>query len=142
MQSSQIPVACFAPALTDAALSKYESVVGSVQDQRLRDALSVCLECVKAWWAIPESKRRDGRRFMIVHKGNLVSYSEVPLEEEQVKSLWSSTPWMDELLLIQSLFDDIPLSNKEIRDCAFHLLWHCKEISLDREPMTVDKLGS
>ncbi len=29
---------------------------------------------------------------------------------------------------------------KRLRDAAFHLLWHCKEITTDREPMTADKL--
>ena len=33
------------------------------------------------------------------------------------------------------------LESVELRDAAFHLLWHCKEITLDREPLTSDNLA-
>jgi hypothetical protein len=38
------------------------------------------------------------------------------------------------------LFDGLRAG--ELRNAAFHLLWFCKELTLDREPLTVDKLAA
>jgi len=63
-------------------------------------------------------------------------------QAEHVKALWDVTPWMRELDLLSNIagsgvFDRL---KGPIRDAAFHLLWHAKEITLDREPITQDKL--
>ncbi len=143
-QSNTIPVACFAPPLSDETLAQYAALIGGLPAERaeLADALRQCLACVQAWWALPESSLR-GKRWQLRNTatGQDVEYLETPLEAAHIQALWDVTPWMRELLAIEPLFDAIPLGEKQLRDAAFHLLWHAKEITLDREPLTKDKLG-
>lgn len=142
MNNPTIPVACFAPPLTDELLANYETLVATLPAERaeLKDAMQQCLACVKAWWELPASTRTDGETFDIRHRGEKRKYTVTPLESEQVQRLWDVTPWMRELVAIEPLFDALPLAEKELRDAACHLLWHAKEITLDREPLTSDKL--
>ena len=142
--TNQIPVACFAPPLTDKLLASYRGLIdGLGPDQaEVKDALQQCLRCVEAWWALPESKRQDGARFKTLHRGQEITYHAQPLEAEHVRALWDVTPWMKELNLLSNaqdtgLFDGL---EGDLRNAAFHLLWHAKEITLDREPLTSDKL--
>lgn len=143
--SSQIPVACFAPPMTEEKLTQYTSLIDALPAGAVREAMSTLMACVKAWWALPESKRpvpADGR-FTIRHQGRDVTYGATPLEEEHVKKLWDVTPWLHEMAGLSTpndngLFDSLPLG--DLRNAAFHLLWHCREITLDREPITLDKL--
>lgn len=142
--TNQIPTACFAPPLTDEKLAEYKRLASGCQDAEVKDAMETLLKCVEKWWELPESKRKDGDRFSIVHKGKKANYEVTPLEEDHVKELWEVTPWMRELNLLSNgadngLFDKIP--GGSLRNAAFHLLWLCKEITLDREPLTQDKLG-
>jgi len=143
-QDKKIPVACFAPSLTDEKLASYESLITGMGESETKDALLVLLRCVKAWWVLPESSRTDGDPFSIMHQGSLVQYKTKPLEPDQVKAIWDATPWMRELNTLSTPQDDGLLDSLagEIRDVAFHLLWHCKEITLDREPLTSDKLSA
>jgi hypothetical protein len=69
-------------------------------------------------------------------------YQIVLLEDAHVKLLWDVTPWLRELSLLSNargdgLFDGLPAG--PLRNALFHLLWHATEISLEREPLTVDK---
>lgn len=143
-QSNKIPVACFAPPLTDELLARYEALIADLKDPQqaeLHDAMQTCLACVKAWWELPESTKK-GKKWAIKNgaTGEDLEYREVPLEEAHVKQLWDVTPYMRELQALEPLFDALPLSPPELRNAAFHLLWHAKEITLDREPLTQDKL--
>ena len=144
-QTDRFPVACFAPALTDAALAKYEALINGLGSDmgEVKDAMQTCLKCVKAWWDLPESKRGDKERFIVKHKDKEIEVAVTPLEKAHVSELDSVTPWMRELDTLSNktdtgVFDSLPAG--ELRNAAFHLLWHCKEITLDREPMTLDKL--
>lgn len=145
MQATKnMPAACFAPLLTDEKLTKYESLIAAAPPGEIKDAMLTCLACVKTWWELPESKRTDGDRFAIQHRGKDITFQVTPLEKEHVVALDPHTPWMRELNTLSTphgdgLFDSL---TGELRDCAFHLLWHCKEITLDREPLTQDKLGA
>jgi hypothetical protein len=140
-----LPVACFAPSLTGDNLEKYADVISKTDPKtELGEALRKCLACVQAWYAIPESTRKTSEKFSILHQGKEVSFGVTPLEQEQIDALWDSTPWMRELNAFSTpaangVFDSLA---GELRDAAFHLLWHAKEITLDREPLTVDKLHS
>lgn len=143
-KNSMIPVACFAPPLTDELLAEYETLIEGMPDElaETRDAMRDCLACVKAWWELPESTL-PGERWRI---RNTVTkkdqeYRVVPLEDEHISALYDVTPWMRELAAMEPLFDALPLSPPALRDAAHHLLWHAKEVSLDREPLTADKLG-
>jgi hypothetical protein len=142
MPKAPIP-SCFAPVLTDEKLSKYRELVAQVEPgSELADGLEKCLACVEAWYALPESTRTDGAKSALIHQGRLTEVTAVPLENEHVKALWDTTPWTRECEPLKQLFEAISNeTHKELRDCAFDLLWHTIEISLDREPLTQDKLS-
>ena len=141
--SNTMPVACFAPPMTDEKLNGYAELIEAVPEgTELREGLDKCFACVEAWMNLPESKRTDGRDIGLLHRGKPVTVKVVPLEESHVKSLWDVTPWLRDCEPLKGLFDTISAtSQKELRDCAHDLLWHTIEISNDREPMTQDKLG-
>ncbi len=174
MPNPTLPVACFAPPLTDELLARYESLIAGLSPEQaeLQDALRQCLACVKAWWELPASGRKDGERFDIGHRGEKSSFRVTALESEHVTRLWDVTPWMRELLALEELFSALPTGTREVpvtvpitgrdghpatrvetrvevidqaaydlRNAAFHLLWHAKEITLDREPLTSDVLS-
>lgn len=141
--SPKIPVACFAPPLTDELLAAYRAIITHVANGEIRDAMDACLKCVEAWWALPESTRQDVERWATLHKGAEKTYTVTPLEEAHIASLFDVTPWMRELDTLSNsagtgLFDGIPAG--DVRNAAFHLLWYAKEITLDREPVTQDCL--
>lgn len=139
-----LPVACFAPPLTDETLARYRGLVGQYAGPaEVKDALASLLACVAAWWELPESKPTDAPKLAIKHRGKDITVPVVPLEPEYVKALDPVTPWMREIDTLSNggdtgLFDTLPAG--ELRDAAFHLLWHAKELTLDREPLTMDKL--
>ncbi len=144
MFSPQFPTACFAPPLTEGKLASYRKLIESIgPDQReLKDVLQQLLHCVEVWWELPESKRADVRNWNLRHKGKAIQIAERPLEQEHVEKLWDVTPWMRELDTLSTpeangILDSL---TGELRNAAFHLLWFCKELTLDREPLTQDVL--
>lgn len=144
--ANQIPVACFAPPLTDEKLAEYQALIDSCQDIRIKDAMTQCMSCVKAWWELPVSSRRDFKTWSIGRRNEsgqmkTIEYNEIPLEEDHIKALDVVTPWDTECTIMGDLFDRIKVGDP-LRDAAFHLLWFCKEITRDREPLTADVLGS
>lgn len=143
-KSKTIPVACFAPPLTDALLAKYTQLAAAAEHVEVRDALHVLLACVKKWWELPESTEQPSL-FELYHvdRKQKIRVPETPLSAELVEHLFDVTPWMRELDTLSTpadtgVFDHLPPG--ELRDAAFHLLWHAKELTLDREPMTRDKV--
>ena len=138
---NQIPVACFAVPLTDERLAKYRDLVAGLETSAVKDAMAECLKAVELWWELPESTRPKDRPFAIRHEGKDHEFAVTPLEGEQVKALWDAVPWPYELQAMGALFETIdPVAGKELRDAAHDLLWICVELSLDREPLTADKL--
>lgn len=125
----------FAPPLTDELLSSYKSLIDGLDPRsQVRDAMQSLYDCCTAWWNLPESTG-DGRphpsgRGIIIH-----------LDKAVAEALWDAIPWDDELAVIAMLFDGIDATkDRALRNAAFHLLWHVKELARDREPMTADKL--
>lgn len=122
----------FAPPLSDEKLGEYAAFIEKLDGSPVKDAMASLLACVRAWWELPEpvetaqSKHPSGR-------GTIVR-----LQNDHAKALWDLIPWKHELDSIQSLFDGI--KETAIRNAAFHLLWHVRELDLDREPLTNDKL--
>lgn len=143
IKTQPFPVACFAPPLTDALLDRYAQTITKLPGKHgeLRDALSGCLKAVRLWWDLPESKGKAGdRNLQVLHRGQEKRVKVISLTDELIDTLWDAVPWPYELDAMQSLFDRIPAEEKELRDLAFHLCWHCRELTLDREPLTQDKL--
>ena len=158
MENNQLPVACFAPLLTDELLAKYKSMIAALVVGPVKDAMLSCLVCVEAWWELPESNLSHERR-VTFQGGRTIDV--VPLEKEHIESLDAVTPWSYELDAAETLFNtmstgfgpEIPATTTspakntiadqvafDLHTAAFHLLWHAKEITRDREPMTMDKL--
>ncbi len=144
--SRTIPVACFAPSLTDEILVNYETLINGMSEEyaEAKDVLRQLLTCVKVWWDLPVSTKQGiGWKIFDTSKQAVVIVQEIPLEDQHVKDLWEVTPWMRELVSLSTpqedgLFDRLPKG--DLYNMARHLLWYCKEITLDREPMTSDVL--
>lgn len=123
----------FAPPLSDELLTTYQAVSASA-DGPVKDALATLLACCRKWWELPESvgggnAHPSGRGFII------------ELDHTIKDELWDFIPWPHEIKAMESLFESIDsVSQKDLRNAAFHLLWHVKELNLDREPITTDKL--
>lgn len=145
---------CFAPPLTDEQLARYEEIVQALPDSRreLRDALTICLNCVKAWDALPVSTLPAEVRMELATIDKVCDV--VPLEPAHVEALWDVTPYPRECGPLEQLFETLPTGRAnadgtgsvvdelayELRNAAFHLLWHVKEIANDIEPRTADTL--
>jgi hypothetical protein len=140
---NSIPRACYAPPINDTKLADYTALIAAMPASPVKDSLQKLLACVKAWFALPDSTRTDGATIDHIHNGQPITVKEVPFTQELIDQLWDVTPWMHELAGLSTTTDDglFDLLSGPVRDCAFHLLWHVKEITLDREPITLDKLG-
>mgnify|MGYP000974726190 CR=1 FL=1 len=123
----------FAPPLSDELLDKYQALISQSQGA-IKDALTTLLTCCRKWWELPESvgggnAHPSGRGFV------------VELDHTIKESLWDLIPWPHEIKAMESLLNTLdPVGQKDLRNAAFHLLWHVKELDLDREPITTDKL--
>lgn len=122
----------FAPPLTDELLDKYELLANAATGP-VRDGMLVCLRCCRKWWDLPESTG-DGRPHPS-GRGVIVD-----LDAEFAEQLDEHIPWQHEIAALQGLFDGLDPAGKELRNAAFHLLWHVIELNNDREPMTADKI--
>lgn len=134
-----IPHACLAPPLTDELLTTYQAMVSTIDDAEVKDGFQQCLSCCEAWWKLPESNL-EGIKLNVTNHG---TYEIKSLQSDHIVLLDSTTPWMRELKTLSNesatgVFDKLP--NDDLRNAAFHLLWHAMELSLDREPCTNDKL--
>lgn len=138
-KARMMPVACFAPPLTDAKIAEYQEMIDGCDNPNVKRAMQDCMTCVKAWWELPESQRKDVTKFSILHKGKRTEFAETPLEQEHVDQLWDVTPWDAECDGMDQLFDKLPVDS-ELRNAAYHLLWFCQELTRDREPLTRDRL--
>jgi hypothetical protein len=141
-----LPVACFAPELTDERLARYEVLANALPDSRgeVRDAMRECLAAAKLWWQLPESKGdRKDQSLDVRHQNKDRSVKLTSLTPDLVEQLWDAVPWPYELDAMQSLFDRTFQGREEaeLKDACFHLLWFARELCLDREPLTQEKLG-
>lgn len=150
-EGKRIPFACMAPALTDETLDRYRQLAAAAAGP-VRDSMLACLVPIGNWWELPDSKRTDGERLKIMRpvsgtfEGSSremyreIVYDLAPLEDSHKEQLDDLIPWSHEIAAMQGLFETIPAEQKELRDAAFHLLWHLKELDLGREPATLDRL--
>lgn len=135
----------FAPPLSDDLLAKYRATIDGLDAGPVRDALDTLYKCCAQWWELPESSgdENGGRRAHTSGMGTIV-----PLDKKLAGDLYDAIPWTHELnamggyttdrgQYVPGLFDDL---TGDVRAAAFHLLWHVKELDLDREPITADQL--
>lgn len=155
---NQMPVACFAPPLTDKLIAKYRQIAESLGDARgeIRDAMRECLKPIDLWWELDESKGSAGDPTLKIdqHRGQPVVIKVTSLDPEFRDQLFDAIPWPYEIDAMQRLFDTLPSGTVEVegtvkvvdqsafelRNAAFHLLWFARELCLDREPLTQEKL--
>lgn len=120
----------FAPPLTDELLAAYHALALEAGEE-IRDAMLKLHACAAQWWELPESTG-DGKPHPS-GRGYIVA-----LDAPIATALWEAIPWTRELDMFGALFDTLPTGR--LRNAAFHLLWFAKELDLDREPLTSDKL--
>jgi hypothetical protein len=124
----------FAPPLTEQQLLDAVTTIESQADSPTKTALQLVLKCCQEWWKQPDSvgdgKPHPSGRGIIVD-----------LDKSIADALYDYIPWREELDMCQSLFDRIDNdTQKPLRDLAFHMLWHARELESRREPITSDKL--
>lgn len=125
--------ACFAPPLSDEVLAGYRTLIESVSQPDLRDVLLELLTAVESWWSLPYS---DAAGLTTPNGVRLV-----PLEPEMIAALDATTPWPHELDASQRFIDTRSNNlSPDLRHAAYHLLWHARELSIDREPATKDRI--
>lgn len=123
----------FAPEITDQHLAEWPALIAAASPQ-IRDAIEKLHNLVEqhrthAPSAAKGTPHPSGRGLI------------VPLDPATVAKLDPHLPWESELDGYGTLFESLdPISDKPTRDMAFHLLWYAKELALDREPITIEKL--
>jgi hypothetical protein len=122
----------FAPPLTDELLDRYEALATAAGGP-VGDGMLTCLRCCRKWWDLPESTG-DGRPHPS-GRGVIVD-----LDAALAEQLDEHIPWEHEIEALRGLFDGLDPAGKELRNAAFHLLWHVIELNNDREPLTADKI--
>lgn len=123
----------FAPPLPPETVGGYRALASSASPQVREWVLKFC-DMVDHFRLTPDSKRPGVRHPS--GKGLVV-----PLEKVEVERIDEHVPYDEEIEMVKVLFDGIdPVSQKELRDAAYHLLWFACELALDREPITSDKL--
>ena len=119
----------FAPPITAELLAKYQTLAGATTPQ-VKDAMLRLCTMVEVFHRTPESKLEgtphDSGKGVVV-----------PLEEVEIKRIWDYVPWDYECDAIGVVFDVL---TGDVRNAAYHLLWYARELAMDREPITTDKL--
>lgn len=135
MEQKTLAGGSFAPPLTDELLAKYRHMIDSLDNlSQVYDCMNKLHKCCAAWWDLPESDTAGPQTHMT---GARVQLLDGPVRAK----LFDLIPWMEELDVMGTVLDKIdPSSHRDLRNAAFHLLWHAKELCLDREPITKDKL--
>lgn len=141
--------ACFAPPIDASRLERYKALATIADPGPIEDAYRQLLAMVEKFQETPESRER-GIPLQTEYTRSPFQDADgkpkpppkiVPLEQAEVNRMWDFVPWPHEINAMAALFERIPNeSRKELRDAAFHLIWFARELCLDREPMTQDKL--
>jgi len=123
----------FAPSLDADKLVVYKTLAAAASP-KIAEAMGKLISMIEEFRKTPDSanpgKPHPSGRGVIV-----------PLENAEIVRMDAHVPWDDELNLWATWFEGIsPTDAKPLRDAAFHLLWFGRELFLDREPMTTDKL--
>lgn len=138
-----VAVACIAPEFTDELLAKYKDMIDLLDPRsQVRDILEKLFRCAMEWWNYRESTEKSVVRATgtDITRGPNVRLQ--MLDEEAKNQFFDFVPWMDELNAYGEVLDrEFPHPARETeRNAAFHLLWLAKELCLDREPITKDRI--
>lgn len=129
---------CAAPPLTEELLAEYKTLAEGAEPE-VKEAMLKLHACCMKWWDLPVSTAAPTREHVFTNgqKGDLI-----PLTTDLQAALWDDIPWMRELVSMGHLFDERinPVTQPNLANAAHHLVWHCKELCNDREPVTLDKL--
>lgn len=135
--------ACFAPPIDSAKLDEYEKLASQATGP-VADSIGQLIAMVRLFLETPKSTRpAETVHLRAVRDGKTItSASCIPLEDAEVERIWDAVPWEHELDAMGQLFESISNeTHKPLRDAAYHLLWYGRELTRDREPMTVEMLG-
>lgn len=121
----------FAPRIDEEKLEQYRQLAGNVQDQRCSDYMLKLVEMLDLFYETPDSTLPGTK--------HPIAGMVVPLEDAETTRIWDKVPYSDECDLIGKAFDILPPG--EQRNAAYHLLWYARELTLDREPMTQERVG-
>lgn len=124
-----------APPLPKEKVPVYREM-GRALEPRLREPFMRLCDMVELFYETPASTA-DGVPHPLAPDRAVI----VPLTEDEKARMWDAIPWPDELDLYGQLFDAIDnASQHDLRNAAYHLLWFARELDLDREPITTDKI--
>lgn len=121
----------FAPPVDDQKLSHYEALMAAVEDRQVREYGESLLKMLRTFRASPDSKAKSKP-----HPSGRGTIT--PLEQAEIDRIWDFVPWPEECDAIDVVFERLP--SGDVRNAAYHLLWFARELSIDREPCTCDKL--
>lgn len=120
----------FAPPITKEILERYKSLAAAADDDAIADSMHELVEMVRLFQETPastlEGTPHDSGRGTVT-----------PLETAEITRIWDAVPWPHECDAMGQLFEQL---TGETRDAAYHLLWFARELCLDREPITTDRL--
>lgn len=122
----------FAPEITQSDIDRYRELAEGVTDKKVKEAMTSLCEMCERFSETPAS--RNGGTPHPTGVGVIVT-----LEQDEIDRIDDVVPWPEEVELFKRWFDTIPPG--ETRNAAHHLLWYAVELSRDREPLTVERLG-
>lgn len=120
----------FAPPLSDEQITSYEQLAKACDDRKCSGFMLDLVKMVRAFRETGDSKQ-PGKPHP-AGRGVIV-----PLEDAEIERMWDLVPWPEECDLMGQAFDTL---TGETRNAAYHLLWFARELTLDREPITSDKI--
>ena len=124
----------FAPPFTDEMLQEYAVLIAACANRQVKDILTRLHGMAIAFRKQPAAEgsgtpHASGRGIV------------VSLDDAVVQAIWDYVPYQNECVAYVPTLDSIdPITEKPLRDAAFHLLWLAQELTLDRSPMTKDLL--
>lgn len=124
----------FAPPLDAATVARYRDLAVDADDKatesyilQLCDMVDLFLETPAS--PLPGTPHPSGR-------GTIT-----PLEDGEMRRIYNAVPWSHECDMMGRVFSGLdPVARRDVRNAAFHLLWYARELTIDRQPITTDRL--
>lgn len=121
----------FAPTIDEQKLAEYRTIASAVEDRQAAQYMTDLCDMVELFKQTPDSTESGVPHPVI---GVIV-----PLAQEEIDRIWDAVPWPQECDVIGEVFET--LTDPAQRNAAFHLLWYARELSVDREPLTKERIG-